>query len=167
VDLLIELSVLPEKEMILRKLQESRAPPPEMVALQEKMAKLEEWLKASEVDKNIAAADKSRADTMAVLAPIGANTQTMAGEFPVHYREPSFIDQNRMSNAASAQMQQQPQGQPGSQGPGAPQNSGSAGQAGASPPPGQGNPQMQNPMMAQEPPQPGQPGALPLGPGVG
>jgi hypothetical protein len=159
-EFIIELSNLPDKDMLLRKMQEYKAPPPELVALQEKMAKLEEWLKASEIDKNVAAADKSRADTMAVLAPIGANTATMAMEFPVHYREPSFIDQNRLANAAKAQMQQQAAAQ---------EQSGGAPNAlsGPTQPVEAGNPQPQNPLMMQEPPQPGQPGSLPLGPGVG
>lgn len=161
-EFIIELSNLPEKDMLLRKMQEYKAPPPEMIAMQQRMAKLEEWLKASEIDKNVAAADKSRADTMGALAPIGANTATMALEFPIHYREPNFIDQNRAANAAAAQMSQMQQSQgEGEQGQGPspsaqPQNIQEFGQ-----------PNQQNPMTAQEPPRPGQPGALPLGPGVG
>lgn len=160
-EFIIELSNLPDKDMLLRKMAEAKAPPPQLIALQEKMAKLEEWVKASEIDKNNAQTDKLRAETMAALAPIGANTATMAMEFPVHYREPSFIDQNRMANAASAQMNQMQQGQgEGGQGQGPspsaqPQNTQEFGQ-----------PMPQNPMMSQEPPRPGQPGALPLGPGV-
>ena len=159
-EFIIELSNLPDKDMLLRKMREYKEPPPEMVAMQQRMAKLEEWRTASEVDKNVAAADKSRADTMAVLAPIGANTATMAMEFPVHYREPSFIDQNRLANAAQAQMQQQSAAQQG-------QPSGPSAPGTAVPGPEMGNPQPQNPLMMQEPPQPGQPGSLPLGPGVG
>lgn len=159
-EFIIELSNLPDKDMLLRKMQEYKAPPPEMIAMQQRMAKLEEWKAASEVDKNNAAANQANAATMKTLAEVGANTATMAMEFPVHYREPNFIDQNRLANAASARMQQQAAVQ---------EQQGSAPNAlaGGAPPMEGGNPQPQNPLMMQEPPRPGQPGALPLGPGVG
>lgn len=161
-EFIIELSNLPEKDMLLRKMQEYKAPPPQLVAMQERMAKLEEWKAASEVDKNVAAANQANAATMKTLAEVGANTATMGLEFPVHYREPNFVDQNRMANAASAQMQAgasegQGNGQP------SPSPQGSA----PAPFPDTGQPGVQNPMLMQEPPGPGEAGSLPMGPGVG
>lgn len=71
-EILIEMSDIPDKEYLLKRLQESRAPPPEIVAMQERMAALEELLKAAQADKTIADADAQRAATLKTLGEIMA-----------------------------------------------------------------------------------------------
>ncbi len=159
-ELIIELSDLPNKEYLLKRLGEARAPPPEMVELQDKMAKLEMALQASKVDESIANVENKRASTMKVLGEAGMNgvpPQLMPQIFPVTYREPTMLE--RMQMAAQGINEMMAQG--GMEGGPMP---GPEGQ-GAAPMEGFGRPQMPNPMLAQEP-QINQPGGLPLGPGV-
>ncbi len=199
-EILIELSSLPDKEYLIKRLEEMKAPPPQLVAMQERMAALEETLKAAQADKTIADADAQRATTMKTLSEIMApkpqpaagakpasakpgsgsvpvsapaapqhnpadtanglllSSQLMSELFPIYYREPTLVDTVKMAPGPGEQQQmgQPPENamlpQPQS-GPEGMQMDGGA-------------PQLPNPMMGGEPPQIGQAGGLPLGPGV-
>jgi hypothetical protein len=92
-ELLIELSNIGEKEQILRKMQEFKAPPPEMAELAKRMSQLEELLAAAKVDKEQAAVEKTRADTAKVMVESGLPPDMVGQIFPVFYREPTTLDQ--------------------------------------------------------------------------
>lgn len=64
---MIELSAVPNKERLMKMIDEASAPPPEVTELNKRMAKLEEMLKAAEIDKAIAEVENKRADTMSKL----------------------------------------------------------------------------------------------------
>jgi hypothetical protein len=159
-ELILELSTLPDKEVMLKRLQEAKAPPPEMVELQQKMANLEMALQASKVDESVANVENKRATTMKVLGEAGMNgvpPQLMPAIFPISYREPTMLERMQAAAQGINQMMAQQGGEegpmPGPEG-SMPSMSGFAQQ----PPP--------NPMLGGEP-QINQPGGLPLGPGVG
>lgn len=86
---LIELSNAPNKEKLLALIDQASAPPPEMVEMQQRMAKLEEALKAATVDKTVAETENKRADSLAKLQTAMVPMQAMAA-FPVHYSEPTI-----------------------------------------------------------------------------
>ena len=94
-ELLIEMSNIGEKEQILQKLAEFKAPPPEMMALQKRMGELEELLKAADVDKKQAEVESTRATTIKTLAEVGLPPNVMGQAFPFYYREPTTLDQAR------------------------------------------------------------------------
>jgi hypothetical protein len=167
-ELLIEMSGIGEKETILKRLQEFRAqsgPPPEVIQLQQDMAKMELLLKALSADKAVADTDAVRATTQKTWVEAGSNAMMQGQAFPIHYREPGFADNLMMSGSQQEAMQPPAQpNNPMSAGPDGPSGSqgmiqGPEGGLGA-------NPLMPDPREAQEP-QLNQPGGLPLGPGVG
>lgn len=204
-ELIIELSSLPDKEFLQKRLSEARQPPPELIAMQQRMGALEEMLKAAQVDKTVADANAQNANVMKLLADIAApkpasapggaakpgvkpangkasakpaalqapaapprdvgdissdlviTSQLMQELFPMHYREPTFVEMQMHAGAPGGGPQQpQPNAMMGGEQPGP--EGGPIDDA-------QGGP-MPNPMIAQEP-QLGGPGGLPLGPGVG
>lgn len=65
---MIELSQVANKDQLIQLMDKASAPPPEMQALKQRMAKLEEMLAAAKVDEAIASVESKRADTMAKLA---------------------------------------------------------------------------------------------------
>lgn len=71
-EILIEMSDWPEKDVLLKRLQEAKAPPPELMEMQKRMGALEELLRAAQADKTIADADAVRATTMKTWAEISA-----------------------------------------------------------------------------------------------
>jgi hypothetical protein len=176
-EVLIELSNLPDKDALLQKLQQFKAPPPEMIELQKRMAQLEELQKAADIDKTRADTDKVHTDAFVAAAGIGMPPQMLPqiGEvFPFFHREPSFLDQAQHVSGGP------PPGMNGlAGGPGAP-----PGQPGPPPPnalggpPGQGAmppgaeapqqdflEQSSTPWVPGEEPQINQAGGLPLPPG--
>lgn len=200
-DLIIELSSLPNKEYLLKRLQESRAPPPELVEMQKRMAALEEMAKAAEIDGKVADSDSKRAATMKTWSELMAppkpapapaaggkpgkpgdsakpapaaparpergpadvandlliSSKLMQELFPMHYREPSFVDMTMMSGMGGGQQQMAPDN--------AMMGGPDAGPEGM--PMEQGAPSYENPMMGAGEPQLDQAGGLPMGPGVG
>jgi hypothetical protein len=66
--IMIELSNVPDKEALLKMIDEASAPPPQMVAMEARMAELEARLKAVQIDEKIAAVENKRADTLTKLA---------------------------------------------------------------------------------------------------
>lgn len=80
-EVLVELSNVPNKERILQMLQQAKAPPPQVAALQQAMAKLEGMLKAANVDKLIADAELSRAKAEQALAQVGMGPDALQ-QFP-------------------------------------------------------------------------------------
>jgi hypothetical protein len=67
---MIELSNAPNKERLLKMMDDAMAPPqvpPDVQAMQQRMAQLEEMLKASMVDEKVAAVENKRADTLQKL----------------------------------------------------------------------------------------------------
>jgi hypothetical protein len=155
-EILIEMSDWPEKDVLLKRLQEAKQPPPELIEMQKRMGALEELLKAGQADKVIADTDSVRATTLKTLAEAGIPPQVLSQLFPIHYREPTVADTVKAA-PSPGEMSQQP----------VPQNAMMAG-ADSGPegmPMDEGMPQMPNPMMAGEP-QLNQPGGLPLGPGI-
>lgn len=110
---LIELSNTPNKERLLKMLDQANAPSPEVAEMQKRMAHLEEMLQAITIDEKRAAIENKRADTLAKLTtamqpqqqqtdefgnPIGAPPAHPAeglmtglqalSMFPLHYGEP-------------------------------------------------------------------------------
>ncbi len=162
-ELILELSTLPDKDYVLKRLEEMKAPPPELAAIQEKMGMLEQMLKAAQIDTAQATAENTRATALKTMAEVGIAPPMLSGVFPIHYREPSMLDTIKMAGRQQAQMQSQaPEGGP--QGPGGPM----PGPEGAQQP----NALLAPPQAGQmappgQEPQLGQPGGLPLGPGVG
>lgn len=115
----IELSNVSNKERLLKILAEATAPPPEMVEMQSRMARLEELLKAAQVDQAVSGTEKTRADTIATLmtaftppapqtnefgqvtsAPAqGPNMSAAIGmmqAFPLRYSQPTLEQQGEM-----------------------------------------------------------------------
>jgi hypothetical protein len=95
-EILIEMSNLPDKDVLLQKLQEFKAPPPEIMELQKRMAQLEELKAAADVDKVVADIEKTQADT--VIAGLGAGMPPemlpqIGQVFPFVHRQPTFLDQ--------------------------------------------------------------------------
>ena len=135
-ELMIELSAIPEKDMILKRLREAKAPPPELAALQERMAQLEQAAAAAKVDETIAKADatradilKKRADTIKTMVETGFPPVLAGQEFPGETDPMSFI--NRLQQAAS-ELDQAMQAQGGPEGP----QQGDSGMPGQMMPPG-------------------------------
>jgi hypothetical protein len=92
-ELLIELSNIGEKEQILRKMAEFKAPPPEMQELAKRMSQLEELLAATKVDQAQADVESKRAGTIKTLAEIGLPPEMAMQAFPFYYREPTTLDE--------------------------------------------------------------------------
>lgn len=78
---LIELSNAPNKERLLKMLETATAPNPEMQAMQQRMAKLEEMLAAANIDKTVSEAENKRADTFAKLITAATPAQQQTDEF--------------------------------------------------------------------------------------
>lgn len=94
--ILIELSNMPNKETLLKHFEEVNAPPPEVIEMQQRMAKLEEMLAAIQVDEKIAGIEKTRADTVKTLTEAMAPPQVMQA-FPFQYGQPGVMDTLMMS----------------------------------------------------------------------
>lgn len=144
--IIIELSNVPDKERLLKMLDDAQSPPPAIAEMQARMAHLEELLNASKVDVNAATVEEKRANVIAKLlaaatpaapqvdkltglptgpapAPNLQLLQMLLQEFPLHYGQPTVEQQ---AEAAP------PPGQPPQGAPGAPPN----GQPPGPPPPG-------------------------------
>lgn len=78
---LIELSNAPNKERLLKMLETATAPSPEIAAMQQRMAKMEEMLKAAEIDKATAEVENKRADTLSKLVTVSTPPQQETDEF--------------------------------------------------------------------------------------
>ena len=65
---LIELSNAPNKDRLFKMIDEASAPDPIVAQMQQRMARLEQLVQASTVDKNVAAAEFQRAQAVAALA---------------------------------------------------------------------------------------------------
>lgn len=65
--IMIELSNVPRKQELLKMIDKATAPAPEMMEMQQRMAKLEELLKAAMVDEKVAAVEAKRAETLSKL----------------------------------------------------------------------------------------------------
>jgi hypothetical protein len=106
-EILIELSNLPDKDVILQKLGEHKAPPPELQELQKRMGQLEEMQAAATLDKTRADAEAVHATTAKTMAEAGMPPEVISQIFPFHYREPTFLDQaQQMSGTPPPGMQQ-------------------------------------------------------------
>lgn len=114
-EIILELSTLPDKDVILKRLAESREPPPQVKQLMERMAKLEAIKAAADIDETIAGTEKDRADAFAKAAETTFNTgippQAMSGMFPLHYREPTFVERLMLAANTEADLEQQEQPQ--------------------------------------------------------
>jgi hypothetical protein len=138
---LIQLSNIRDKEKVLKMLNDATAPPPQLLAMQERMGKLEQMLKAAQIDKTVADTEKTRAAAMGELAKNGLQPQHM-GWLPFTYAEPTEYE--RMGAALDQDAMQPPQGPP------PPMPGGVPGQA-ANPAALGGQPQPPNPMNPGEP----------------
>ncbi len=193
-EILIEMSDWPEKDVLLKRLQEAKSPPPELMEMQKRMGALEELLKAAQVDKQVADTDAQRATTMKTLAEIsapkpapaaGGSAKPAPGGKPVSTPAPvapqrdSGVIANDLLLTSRLMSELYPiyYREPSvfdtvkmSPGPGEqmapPPNAMMPDSGPEGMPMDGGAPQMPNPMMAQEP-QLDAPGGLPLGPGVG
>jgi hypothetical protein len=176
-EILIELSNLPDKDLILQKLQEHKSPPPEIMELQKRMGQLEELKAAAELDKIVADTDKVHAD--AAIAGLGAGVPPqmlpqLGQLFPFLHREPTFLDQAQQLAGGMPQnaLAGPPDGMAPPGGGMPPPNAlGGPGGAGGAMPPGAEAPQedflaeSSTPWIPGEEPQLNQAGGLPLPPG--
>ena len=113
-ELLIEMSNISEKDMLLQKMAEFKKPPDELVALQQRMAQLEEMLAAANVDKAQADVEASRAGTLKTLVETGLPPEAMGAVFPLAYRVPSFLEQSAGMGQQNQMMPEQgPEGMEG------------------------------------------------------
>lgn len=162
-EIILELSTLPDKDIILKRLAESKQPPPGVQELAERMAKLEAMEKAAKIDETIAGSEKDRADAFSKLAETTLNTgippTAMNGMFPIHYREPTFIERLMLAAQTEGELQEQKP----------PQNAmmDQAGPEGRPQPPGSPMASQGSPALPGEEPQLDQTGGLPMGEGVG
>lgn len=162
-EILVELSNLPDKDALLKKLQEFKAPPPELQELQKRMSQLEEMTAAANLDKARADTESTRAGTVKTLVEAGVMPQAMEA-FPFYYREPTFLDQAQgmagmPPNALAGPQGGQPPGLP------SPTNALSP-DMGGGPPGAEANPdflaQSSTPWLPGEEPQLNQAGGLPM-----
>lgn len=175
VEILIELSSAPDKDVVLKKMAEMKAPPPDVMELQKRMAQLEEAQAAANVDKARAEAESTRATATKTMAESGVMPEQISQIYPIHYREPTFLDQaTQMMGQPPPGMQPNalagPPGQPGPEGPPPNQMGGGQDFTGSDIPQGEAHQdylsQMApypDPTMMNEP-QLGERGGLPLGP---
>jgi hypothetical protein len=182
-EILIELSNLPDKDVILKKLGEHKQPPPEIMELQKRMAQLEEFKAAADVDAVVANTEKVHTDAAIAAAGAGMPPQMLPqlGQlFPFLHREPTFLDQaQQLAGGPPPGMPQNALAGPpnGAAPPGGgmpPPNAlgapGGAGEAGAMPPGAEAPSQdflaeSSTPWIPGEEPQLNQAGGLPLPPG--
>lgn len=173
VEIIIELSSLPDKDAVLKKLAEFKAPPPEVIEMQKRMAQLEELLNAGKVDKQQADTEKVRAETAKVMAETMMPPEAFPHVFPLQYGR-SFLDQavTQIGGPPPGMMPNALNGPPGPEGaPPPPNQLGSPNDfTGSNVPQGEVDPdylsQMApypDPTMATEP-QLGERGGLPMGP---
>lgn len=172
---MIELSNAPNKERLIKMLDAATAVPPEVQAMQKRMAQLEEMMAAIKIDEVTAGIENKRADTLSKLitaatpqqqqtdefgnpigAPPAAPDLNMAmgamGMFPLMYREP-LLEQVAEHIAAQPAPPDPNQPQPpGQMPPGAPM-------------PGQEPPAPQDAMEMNAPEQMSSSGALTINPG--
>lgn len=78
---LIELSNAPNKDRLFKMIDEAGAPNPQVAEMQARMAKLEEAMKAAEIDAKVAATEQSRASTLSTLATAFTPKQAPTDEF--------------------------------------------------------------------------------------
>lgn len=78
---MIELSNAPNKEKLLKILDQATAPSPEIAAMQQRMAQLEELLAAANVDKVVSEVENKRADTVSKLITAATPPQQETDEF--------------------------------------------------------------------------------------
>lgn len=177
-EILIELSNLPDKDVLLQKLQQFKAPPPELQELQKRMSLLEELQKSADLDKTLAETEQTRTDTLASGVAAGVPPQMLphVGElFPFFHREPTFLDQAQHISGAPPQGMPQnalagpPGAPPGPGGQPPPPNAlGAPGAAGPPMPPGAEAPQQDfleqssTPWLPGEEPHLNQVGGLPM-----
>ena len=156
---LIELSNAPNKDRLFKLIDEASAPNPQLQAMQQRMAKLEELMAAAKVDDLTAATELKRSQTVAALAttftPAAAQTNEFGQQtaptpqgpdfgtafnvmqaFPLHYGKPTLEQMAFMTPDGPQQDDQQEQG---------------------------GQPPMQ-PQQMQPPPPDQMPGGLPVNP---
>lgn len=166
---MIELSNAPNKERLIKMLDEVNAPNPEVMAMQQRMAQLEEMLAAIKVDSARADLEGKRTDTLKKLVDIATPPKQEFDEFG----NPTGMQQAPNVPAALAALQmfplrfgepllaeQQPQPPQPQMDPMAQQPMGGEAQF-------QGDPMMGDPMAAQMPPeQLSQAGGLPISPDV-
>jgi hypothetical protein len=150
-ELLIELSNIGEKDMILKRLKEAKAPPPELVEIQGKLARLEVALNATKVDESIANVENKRAATIKTMVEAGATPDVIRAVFPLQYSDPTTLQAIYMAGSPQRQNAMMPDAGPEGQ------RDQPGGAIGLPSPP---------PAMIGEDTQIDQPGGLPLGPGV-
>lgn len=78
---MIELSNAPNKERLLKLIEEAGAPDPMVAQMQQRMAQLEAMVKASTVDMNRANVENKRADTLSKLIAAATPQQQETDEF--------------------------------------------------------------------------------------
>ena len=113
---LIELSNMPNKDQLLKLMDSAAALPPEVVQMQERLAKLEELLKATEIDKNIVDVEKGRAEVVKTLAESMAPPQVMQA-FPLQYGGPTVRESLMGAGQQAPQPLPPPDAQPQIPGP--------------------------------------------------
>jgi hypothetical protein len=117
----IHLSDVRNKDYLISIIDEIQKPPPEMVEMQTRMAKLEELLQAAKIDETVARRDHIESQTAGELAKAGLPPEALQA-FPVEGGRPSLVTQTLMDAGKPP---------PGMAPPGAPPDA-----AGGPPPPG-------------------------------
>lgn len=160
-EVFVELSNINEKDRVLKMISDKKQPPPEIKAMADRMHLIESMLKSAQLDKTIADTNSVNAETVKKMAEVGIPPQLIQQIFPMHYREPTYVDQLHEANALQGGQGQPPPGAGGPpQGPPGPPNQ-----------PQQGGPAPQSMMTpaqgmfgGMDDPRLGGPGGLPLPP---
>lgn len=173
---MIELSNAPNKERLLKMMDDVQKTPPEVEAMQKRLAQLEEMMKAASIDDIIAGIENKRADTLSKLVTASTPAQQQTDEFgnpsgpppaapnlgaamqamqmfPFRYGSPSLEEQAEMASSQPPPQEPDQQGGQGSMQPGMQ-------------PPSQEPPAYMDGQQQQMPEQMASAGALPINPGA-
>ncbi len=99
---MIELSNAPNKDKLFKMIDEATAPNPQIAAMQERMAKLEELLAAAKVDDTIAATELKRGQTVQALATAFTPQAAQTNEFGQVTSRPMQTDWQQAFGAMQA-----------------------------------------------------------------
>jgi hypothetical protein len=108
---MIELSNAPNKERLIKMMEQATATPPEVQEMQQRMANLEAALKAIQVDEKVAAVEATRAKTLQTLVQVATPPQQETDQFGIPIGAPPQ-GPDLMSAIAALQMFPLQYGQP-------------------------------------------------------
>lgn len=108
---LIELSNVPNKDRLLKMMDEASQPPPDVVAMQKRMAELEAMFKASQIDVQRSTVERNRAEVVSKLAQVGVPPAAAGQAFPMPFAGP-LVEDTVTDGGGEAGPPMQPSGPP-------------------------------------------------------